>query len=84
MQIEKWLKGNDIWALALLKSVSETSHSSTDTGLQTVLEEFKDIFSIPSQLPIPRPFDNHIPLVPGSILVNSRPYKYSPIPKNIN
>ena len=81
MQLEKWVKGNDIWALALLETTSDSGPVISDTQLQQLLQEFQDIFATPTDLPPSRPFDHHIPLIPGSIPVNSRPYRYSPFHK---
>ncbi|XP_060178356.1 uncharacterized protein LOC132608338 [Lycium barbarum] len=51
------------------------------TGL---LEEYKCIFGEPQKLPPSRGvFDHHIPLLEGVNPVNSRPYRYSPIQKDI-
>jgi hypothetical protein len=33
-------------------------------------------------LPPPRLYDYHIPIIPGSVSVNSRPYRYSPLHKD--
>jgi hypothetical protein len=30
----------------------------------------------------PRPFDHHIPLIPGSVPINAKPYRYSPFHKS--
>jgi hypothetical protein len=43
-----------------------------------LLEEFQDVFAQPTTLPPPRFYDNQIPLLPNSVPVNSRSYKYSP------
>lgn len=40
LQVEKWRKGNDIWALALVESISETHQTDTTTYLQPLLDEF--------------------------------------------
>lgn len=77
-QVERWLKGNDIWAFALLEQVTEGDRQEISGDLQGLLEEFRDLFDTPTELPPSRPFDHHIPLVPGAIPVNSRPYRYSP------
>jgi hypothetical protein len=39
------------------------------------------LFVVPTGLPLVRMYDHHIPLLPGSIPVNSRPYRYSPFHK---
>lgn len=45
--MDRWLKGNDIWALAVLETDSDPSHVSTDAELHTLLEEFQDVFVVP-------------------------------------
>jgi hypothetical protein len=49
--------------------------------LQLILKEFEDVFAVSTGLPSTRVYDHHIPLLPGSIPVNSRPYRYSPFHK---
>lgn len=49
--------------------------------LNLILEEFKDVFAAPTELPPTRVYDHHIPLLPSSIPVNSRPYRYLPLHK---
>jgi hypothetical protein len=39
------------------------------------------VFAMPTGLPPVRMYDHHILLLPGSIPVNSRPYRYSPFHK---
>lgn len=49
-----------------------------------VLAEYAGIFEEPTQLPPSRGvFDHHIPLKEGSLPVNSRPYRYSPVQKDV-
>ena len=40
------------------------------------------MFEVPNQLPPSRLYDHHIPLIPVAVLVNSRPYRYSPLHKD--
>jgi hypothetical protein len=47
-----------------------------------VLIEFGDLFTVPNQLPPSRVYDHYIPLLPGVVPVNSRPYRYSPFHKD--
>jgi hypothetical protein len=49
--------------------------------LKLILKEFENVFHVPLGLPLTRVYDHHIPLLLGSIPVNSRPYKYSPFHK---
>lgn len=81
IQLEKWWKGNDVWALTLLESVSNTKRDAADGELQVLVEKYKDVFVVPSVLPPPRPSDHNIPLIPGSVPANYQPYMYSPFHK---
>ncbi|GKG13907.1 hypothetical protein Tco_0350867, partial [Tanacetum coccineum] len=51
-------------------------------ALSELLEEFKDVFALPSALPPQRQQDHIIPLKDGSIHVNIRPYKHPPSQKD--
>jgi hypothetical protein len=46
--------------------------------IEHLILQYKDIFQIPTTLPPHRIHDHPIPLLPGSIPVNSKPYHYSP------
>lgn len=74
-------KGNDIWALAMVSLVDSTS-PEISSAVGNLLTEFEDVFSKPSALPPPRPYDHTIPLLPDTVPVNSRPYRYSPMHKD--
>jgi hypothetical protein len=77
-QVLKWGKGNDIWAFAVVEQLAEPSQDPIDTPLESILEQFKDVFEEPQSLPPHRSYDHHIPLIPDAVPVNARPYKYSP------
>jgi hypothetical protein len=83
-QFIKMHKGNDIWALAMVQYNNILDASITSPEISEVLEEFKDIFEEPSQLPPHRDYDHRIPLLLGSVPVNTRPYRYSPMHKDEN
>jgi hypothetical protein len=74
----KWGKGNDIWAFAVVEQLAEPSQDQLDSPLESILEQFKDVFEEPKSLPPHRSYDHHIPLIPEAVLVNARTYKYSP------
>jgi hypothetical protein len=74
LQLEKWLRGNDVWACVLLEQLTELPVSPGEQQIQKLLEEYKDVFAKPTELPPSRPFDHHIPLLPNSVPVNARPY----------
>ena len=60
MQVDKWLKGNDVWALALLEVTPKSEEPAVGVELHNLLDEFKEMFAIPATLPPARPFDHHI------------------------
>jgi hypothetical protein len=62
LQVEKSIKGNDIWVLALLELAFDTT-VMTPSDIQVLVAEFQDIFAIPTSLPPSRAFDHHIPLI---------------------
>ena len=79
-------KGNDIWAFVLLDYVPATIISTpSDTSQQSdiidILSTYSDVFTDPKTLPPRRAYDHTIPLFPGSIPINSKPYHYSPLHK---
>jgi hypothetical protein len=45
--------------------------------VQSILEQFKDVFDPPTELPPRRACDHMIPLILGATLVSSRPYRYA-------
>ncbi|XP_075104752.1 uncharacterized protein LOC142178871 [Nicotiana tabacum] len=52
--------------------------------VQALLEEYHELFQEPRQLLLSREvFDHHIPLKDDSLPVNSRPYRYSPLKKDV-
>jgi hypothetical protein len=81
LKVQKWLKGNEVWVFVLLEPVAGKEGFPETGPLGELLDEFKDIFESPKALPPVRPYDHHIPLMPGSVPVNARPYRYSPLHK---
>lgn len=77
-KLMKWYKGNDLWALVLLTQEASDKTAVQEKRVQAVLEKFKDVFEDPKTLPPTRTYDHTIPLLPGAVPVNSRPYRYSP------
>jgi hypothetical protein len=73
-----------VWAFVLLGYVSEqlplpsNEPSAPPPQIQHLLNTYRDVFSDPKTLPPPRAYDHAIPLIPGSIHINSMPYHYSP------
>jgi hypothetical protein len=48
-----------------------------DDRIQKILNQFSNVFSQPTAMPLKRAIDHQIPLVPLSQPVNLRPYRYS-------
>jgi hypothetical protein len=80
-QFIKLHKGNDIWALAIVQLCATEQQSVVSPSISAVLGELQDVFQDPSEPPH-REYDHSIPLLPGAMPVNSRPYKYSPLHKD--
>jgi hypothetical protein len=79
----KWSKGNDIWALAVVQQVDDrTSEAVLPDSIAQVLQNFKEVFSAPTELPPHREYDHTISLLLGLVPVNSQPYRYSPMHKD--
>lgn len=77
----KWSIGNDIWVCALLTTFPDPDQE-VDPAIKEVLNEFQDVFAPPTKLPPSRFYDHSIPILPDSIPVNSRSYRYSPLHKD--
>lgn len=81
-QVQKWQKGNDIWAVAMVQEfVQEKGDNSgvVPPFVQAVLNQFDGVFKVPNSLPHSREYDHTIALIPNASPVNSRPYRYSPL-----
>jgi hypothetical protein len=48
-------------------------------SIQKVLQDNTKVFKVPNSLPPTKIYDHVISLIPGSSLVNKRPYRYSPL-----
>jgi hypothetical protein len=85
-QLQKWISGNEVWALAMLDDVSPSPHSTQSApaspDLQVLLDEYGDVFAEPSTLPPHRALDHAITLDKDARPVNTRPYQYSPLQKD--
>lgn len=77
-QIQKCTQGNDLWAVVVVEHVQTVPDQENLPEVQALLNEVKDVFQTPSELPPARFYDHQIPLIPGSTTVNSKPYRYSP------
>jgi hypothetical protein len=76
------VKGNDVWAFVLVDHIPQDTIPATFPATQPpevthLLQSYQDVFNDPKKLPPQRSYDHAIPLLPGSIRVNARPYHYS-------
>jgi hypothetical protein len=79
-------QGGTGYLLIYTATTDETEEQVTEqhsSGIQTLLNAFKDIFETPSGLPPPRDVDHQIPLKEGAKPPNIRPYRMSHSQKNI-
>lgn len=83
--LQQLYDNNEIWALASLEHVSDTTtpeSANVYPSVQTVLLEFDDVFAEPRGLPPHRQYDHAIMLEEGAKPSNSKPYRYSPLQKD--
>ena len=57
--------------------VSDSTSSELPPEISDMLQEYSQLFQDPDSLPPERFCDHHIPLMPGSHLVNTRSYRYA-------
>ncbi|WVZ83940.1 hypothetical protein U9M48_031034 [Paspalum notatum var. saurae] len=81
-QFFKWLKGNDVWALALVHMSDSNEPSLVPPEILNLLDWYQDVFQDSHNLPPPRVYDHHIPLLPNAVPINCKPYRYSPLHKS--
>jgi hypothetical protein len=75
-RMERILKKERQGYLLQLKHEEAEVSDQARPEIESLLEEFEDIFSEPKTLPPKRAHDHHIPLLPGSAPTNVRPYRY--------
>ncbi|GKB99779.1 retrovirus-related pol polyprotein from transposon 17.6 [Tanacetum coccineum] len=54
-----------------------------DPDLRKLLQKFRDVFVVPTELPAQRSCDHRIPLKDSSTVINIRPYRYPPNQKDM-
>jgi hypothetical protein len=81
-------KGKDLRALVVLAPVTDTTtqqeiymSKGIPPQVQEVIHDFEHLFQAPDALP-PRVFDHAIALLPDTIPINYKPYRYSPHQKD--
>jgi len=80
------VKGHDTWDFALIDSLPthiDTNTTNPPPPIQKILDQYKHGFQDPQTLTPPRCYDHAIPLLPGSISLNAKPYHYSPQHKSV-
>jgi hypothetical protein len=69
----------------LVQISSDQQPESTDPlldSIQSLLQQFQQVFDAPSEIPPSRACDHKIPLIVGATPVHSRPYRYAPALKD--
>jgi hypothetical protein len=59
--LAKWWAGNEVGALAVLEVVQSAPESQIHPQVQTLLDDYADVFDDPKTLPPSRLHDHHIP-----------------------
>ena len=75
---------DDAWAFAIVTTTesaliqTDTANNQVPSCIQQVLDQHSHVFQDPQTLPPSRSYDHAIPLIPGAVPMNARPYHYSP------
>lgn len=82
-QLNSLLERHDVEHIVKLCSpTSEPTHTPTTPVIQQLIREFSSLFAEPKNLPPHRAWDHCIQLLPGTLPVQVRPYRYTPEQKN--
>lgn len=81
-QLNGLAKSGGIMYLVQLDKNTEQSFQEIPAVVQSLLEEFREVFQEPKGLPPKRYCDYHIPLLPNSGPVFVRPYRHTPRQKD--
>jgi hypothetical protein len=81
-KLVKAIAGNDVGVFAIVEVSDSPTLEPVPAAVQDILQEFADVFEDPKVLPPPRFHDHHIPLLPNSVPVNAKSYRYSPLHKD--
>ena len=83
-KLYKDTKGNNSWAFVIVKPTHDTLSppnlppAEPPPTIKHILDQNSQVFYDPQTLPPSRSYDHSIPLIPGALPVNARPYHYSP------
>lgn len=76
-------KGKTVWAhLFAISDSKEQKEGDIPADINTVIQQFSDVFAEPISLPPRRNDDHHIPLKSYANPVNIRSYRYNVFQKN--
>nr|GEV97758.1 putative mitochondrial protein [Tanacetum cinerariifolium] len=62
--------------------IEATESQQVPNQITELLQQYVDVFAIPTTLPPTRPFDHRNPLKGGTFPINSRPYRHPPTQKD--
>jgi hypothetical protein len=64
--------------------ISKDTHSLEviTESINQILQAHTQVFSEPTEVPPSRPFDHAIPLIPGAVPIQKKPYRYAPSQKD--
>ncbi|KAL1189487.1 putative mitochondrial protein [Cardamine amara subsp. amara] len=68
-------QGKVLYAICFSEEPKDISPLTSE--IQTVVQEFEDLFDTPNSLPPHRPIEHHITMKEGANPVNVRPYRYA-------
>jgi hypothetical protein len=52
LQLEKWVKGDEVWVFVMLEEVKGEEVVAKNEALTEIMNEFEDVFAVPTQLPL--------------------------------
>jgi len=50
-QVQKWVQGNDVWAMVVVEPVTADHPQHQQKAIQQLLHQYQDVFQEPQQLP---------------------------------
>nr|GEV97757.1 reverse transcriptase [Tanacetum cinerariifolium] len=71
-----------VYPTTTLHMIEATESQQVPNQITELLQQYVDVFAIPTTLPPTRPFDHRNPLKGGTFPINSRPYRHPPTQKD--